>query len=51
VPHALAAFVDHGQATDPAILEGTGAWKPTAGAVQRKAEFPLDISVVDLPGR
>lgn len=51
VPHALTAFVDHGQATDPAVLEGTGAWKPSSAAVQRKAEFPLDNAVVDLPTR
>lgn len=51
VPHALDAFIDHGQATDPALLEGTGAWKPSGAAVQRKAEFPLDSAVVDLPGR
>ena len=51
VPHALAAFVDHGQAKDPAILEGTGAWTPAGAAVPRKAEFPLDNAVVDLSGR
>ena len=51
VPHAITGFVDHGQATDPAVLEGTGAWKASGPAVQRKAEFPLDNAVVDLPGR